>query len=260
MVSRHVSQFPYRLRCLSLHCLLQLKGVRIVAGTSRTPSSPFLSLSVLNPFKKESDIFSRPELCLLLFCSLAREKDTDFYQSLPFITICSFLFTQQTPSPPLQQSLTIFPDLHIHFRSQSYFCILKQSDILTNLIRLYLVILLVRLIDIPFHLLVFPNVRDNPFLEIGIANYLPAPNIPEFQRIGINRSLLSVKHCHNNSVICCSRRSGKLQTHTNFLIYSHIATTSDIFCIFAVSRHTKHLFLLHSQKIHLLTSSILFTI
>lgn len=88
----------------------------------------------------------------------------------------------------------------------------------------------------------FPNVRDNPFLEIGIADRLPTPDIPEFQRIGINRSLFSVKHCHNNSIIRCSRRSGKLQTHTNFFIYSHITAASDICCIFAVSGHTKHLF------------------
>ena len=92
MVSRHASQFPYRPRCLFLHCLSQPKGVHIVAGTFRTPSSLFLSLSALNPFKKESDIFSRPELCLLLFLLSCKrkKKDTDSHQHLLFITICYF--------------------------------------------------------------------------------------------------------------------------------------------------------------------------
>ena len=137
MVSRHVSQFPYRPRCLFLHCLLQPKGVHIVAGTFRTPSSLFLSLSALNPFKKESDIFSRPELCLLLFLLSCKrkKKDTDSHQHLPVITICSFLFTQRTPSPSFTANPTIFPNLHIHSQSLNYFCLLKQSNILTNLIR-----------------------------------------------------------------------------------------------------------------------------
>ena len=97
MVSRHVSQFPYRPRCLFLHCLLQPKGVHIVAGTFRTPSSLFLSLSALNPFKKESDIFSRPELCLLLFllsCKI-KKKDTDSHQHLPVIAIYALLLCNE---------------------------------------------------------------------------------------------------------------------------------------------------------------------
>ena len=97
MVSRHASQFPYRPRCLSLHCLLQPKGVHIVAETSRTPSSLFLSLSALNPFKKESDIFSRPELCLLLFLLSCKrkKKDTDSHQHLPVIVIYALLLCSE---------------------------------------------------------------------------------------------------------------------------------------------------------------------